>query len=183
MRLVHLLSAALILTGCATYSVKYDFDPGANFRAYRTFEWYAGSKRAKGQANGGSEIMDRRVKAAVERQLVAKGFAAATGTTEPDFLVTYYPIYKERRYRTGTTVGVGFGGRYRHFGYGVGTRFSEVHHYKEGTIVVEIVDGRSNQLVWQSAAVGALTNIENPEDAQEQVAKAVADMLEKFPPK
>jgi hypothetical protein len=80
-------------------------------------------------------------------------------------------------------VGVGGGFGYRRWGYGVGTRFSEVHHYKEGTIVLEIVDGRSNQLVWQSAAVGALTNLDNPEEAQEQVARAVAEMLEKFPPK
>ena len=182
MRPVHFLPAVLLLAGCASYTVKYDVDPTANFRSYRTFEWYASSKRAKGQGNGGSEIMDRRVRAAVEQQLVAKGFAVATGA-EPDFLVTYYPVYKDRKVRTSTTVGVGGGWRYRHFGYGVGTRFSEVHRYKEGTIVVEIVDGKSNQLVWQSAAVGALTNLEDPVEAKEQVAKAVADMLEKFPPR
>jgi hypothetical protein len=182
MRSFHLVPAALLLlSACATYSVKYDFDPGANFRAYRTFEWYASSKRARGQSSGSSPLMDRRVQAAVEQQLKAKGYAAATA--EPDFLVTYYPVYRDRRYRTTTTVGVGGGFRYHRFGYGVGTRFSEVHHYTEGTIVVEIVDGKSNQLVWQGAAVGALTNLDNPEDAQEQVARAVADMLEKFPPR
>ncbi len=171
----------LLLAGCAAYSIQYDLDPSADFRAYRTFEWYASSKRAKGQKAGGSEIMDRRVRAAVEAQLTAKGYAAAAAGAEPDFLVTYYPVYKDRRYRTTTTVGVGGGWRYRPWGYGVGTRFSEVRHYKEGTIVVEVVDGRSNQLVWQCAAVGALTNLQDPEDAREQVAKAVADMLQKFP--
>lgn len=185
MRAALPLAAALLLTGCAPYTIKYDVDPGADFRAYRTFEWYAASRRArgqtKGQANGGNEIMDRRVRQAVERQLVAKGYAPVAASAEPDFLVTYYPIYRDRRVRTTTSVGVGGGWRYRPWGYGVGARFSEVRHYKEGTIVVEVVDGRSNQLVWQGAAVGALTALDDPQEAQEQVARAVADMLEKFP--
>jgi hypothetical protein len=180
MRLVLLVPAALLLLGCVPYTVKHDYDPGANFRAYKTFEWYATSRRAKGQNSGGSAIVDRRVQAAVIQQLKAQGFAEAAGA-EPDFLVTYYPIYKDRRYRTSTQVGGGWRGR--HFGYGVGTRFSEVRHYKEGTLVVEIVDGKRNELVWQSAAVGALSNLGDPEEAQEQVAKAVADMLAKFPPR
>lgn len=183
MRPVLLLPALLLLSGCATYSVKFDYDPAANFRAYRSFEWYASSRRAKGQNNGGSPIMDRRVQAAVQQQLKAKGYGEAAPGSEPDFLVTYYPIYRDRKFRTTTAVGIGGGGRYRPWGYQVGTRFSQVHHYKEGTIVVEIVDGKTNELVWQCAAVGALSNLDDPEEAQEQVAKAVADMLGKFPPR
>ena len=55
--------------------------------------------------------------------------------------------------------------------------------YKEGTIVIEIVDFKSNQLIWQGAAVGALTGLSSPEDADEVVPKAVRDILSKFPPK
>jgi len=182
MRLALLVPAALLLLGCVPYTVKHDYDPGANFRAYRTLEGDPAGRRAKGQPQGGSAILDRRVQAAVIQQLKAQGFVEAAGA-EPDFLVTYYPIYKDRRTRTTTQVGVGGGWRGRRFGYGVGTRFSEVRHYKEGTLVVEIVDGKRNELVWQSAAVGALSNLGDPEEAQEQVAKAVADMLAKFPPR
>jgi hypothetical protein len=182
MRLALVFPAALLLLGCVPYTVKHDYDPGADFRAYRTFEWYASSRRAKGREAGGSQLLDRRVQAAVTRQLKAQGFEEAVGA-EPDFLVTYYPIFKDRRYRTTTQVGGGAGWRGRRFGYGVGTRFSEVRHYTEGTLVVEIVDGKRNELVWQCAAVGALSNLGDPEEAQEQVAKAVADMLAKFPPR
>ena len=38
-------------------------------------------------------------------------------------------------------------------------------------------------MVWQGAAAGALTGLDNPEDANEVVAKAVADILARFPPK
>jgi hypothetical protein len=87
--------------------------------------------------------------------------------------------------RTHTSVGVGIGGWRRPWGYGVGTRFgsSETHTFKEGTIVLEIVDYRSNQLVWQARAEGALSAHDDPQEAQEQIARAVRDLLERFPPK
>lgn len=83
-----------------------------------------------------------------------------------------------------TSVGGGYGFGRRHWSYGVGTRFSssQVHKYREGTIVLEVVDSKSNQLVWQGAAEGALTGLDNPEDAQEQINKAVRDLLANFPP-
>ncbi len=54
---------------------------------------------------------------------------------------------------------------------------------KGGNIVIEIVDFKSNHLIWQGAAVGALTGLSSPEDADEVVPKAVRDILSKFPPK
>ena len=65
----------------------------------------------------------------------------------------------------------------------MGVSTSQVKHFKEGTIVLEIVDFKSNQLVWQGAAAGALTGLNTPEDADELVPRAVRDILAKFPPK
>lgn len=172
-----------LLTACSAYSVKTDYDPTIAYSSYKTFDWYAASKRAKGKGSGTDPLMDRRVRAAVQAVLEAKGFKQET-VGEPDFLMTYYPVYQNRRYRTTTTFGGGYGWGWRHWGYGVGTRFStsQVHKYREGTIILEVVDSKSNQLVWQGAAEGALTNLDNPEDAQEQVTKAVRDLLADFPP-
>ena len=179
------VSAALVLlVGCSSYSVRYDFDPTASFKSYKTFDWYAASKKAKGKAADSNPLTDKRVRLAVEQQLQAKGFRPES-QGDPDFLVTYYPVYQTRRYRTQTSVGFGGGGWHRPWGYGVGTRFttSQSHSYKEGTIILEIVDYRSNQLVWQGAAEGALTRIDDPQEAQEQINRAVRDLLEKFPPR
>ncbi len=183
------IHSAVVLLGflmaCTPYSVHVDYDRAASYGSYKTFDWYEASKRAKAQARGSDNpIMDRRVRAAVERELAAKGYRMET-QGETDFLVTYYPIYRERRTHVRTTVGVGFGGWYRPWGYGVGTRFStgETHHYKEGTIALEIVDAKSNQLVWQGVAEGALSGLDNPEEAEAQIGRAVKDMLDRFPPR
>lgn len=172
-----------LFAACSTYTVKTDFDPAIAYASYQTFDWYAASKRAKGKGSGTDPIMDKRVRASVQAVLESKGFKQEV-VAEPDFLVTYYPVYRNKRYRTTTSFGGGYGWSRRPWGYGVGTRFStsQVHNYREGTIILEIVDSRSNQLVWQGAAEGALTNLDNPEDAQEEIQKAVRDLLANFPP-
>ncbi|NTW86234.1 MAG: DUF4136 domain-containing protein [Holophagaceae bacterium] len=175
-RLSVLLVPLALLLGCSSYSIKYDYDVTASFGRYRTFDYYA-SKKGTG---GTTSLMDKRVRAAVEKELQARGFTLET-RSDPDFLVTYYPVVKDRKVRTTTRVGMGWG--YRPVYGRVGTTTSQVRHYKEGTIVLEIVDFKTNQLVWQGAAAGALTGLNNPEDADELVPKAVRDILAKFPPK
>ena len=169
-----------LLTGCATYTVHADYDSSANYGAYKTFDWYAASKYAKGKTDGGgSPIMDRRVRHAVEKQLQAKGFQLEK-KAEPDFLVTYYPVYHNRQVVTTTSTGAGL--RWRPFHYGLQSAVSEVRNIKEGSIVLEIVDYKSNELIWTSVAEGALTDLRNPEDADEVVNDAVSRMLDKWPP-
>ncbi len=175
-RLAVLLLPLALLLGCSGYSVNYDYDVTASFGRYRTFDYYT-TKKGTG---GTTSLMDKRVRAAVEKELQAKGFAMET-RSDPDFLVTYYPVVKDRKVRTTTRVGVGWG--YRPVYGRVGTTTSQVKHYKEGTIVIEIVDFKSNQMIWQGAAVGALTGLASPDDADEVVPKAVRDILAKFPPR
>ncbi|MCE1229051.1 MAG: DUF4136 domain-containing protein [Firmicutes bacterium] len=180
-----LASVALVfLTACGRAEIKYDFDSRANFAAYKTFDWMSAPKRVKGNvANSDNPLMDRRVKAAIEKDLVSKGFRLENNS-DPDFLITYYPIYKERRYRTATRIGMGWG--YRPWWgprMGVSTVVSQNHSYTEGTIVVEIVDFRTNQLVWHGAAVGAMTGNETGEEAEALVSSEVARLLAGFPPR
>ncbi len=175
-RLAPALVTLSLLTACAGYQVRYDYDVTATYSGYKTFDYYT-SKKGTG---GTTSLMDARVRAALERELQTKGYRMET-KADPDFLVTYYPIVRQRRYRTTTHMGYGWG--FRPFYGGVGTTMSQVHTYKEGTIVIEIVDFKSNKMVWQGAAEGALTGLDNPEDANEVVARAVHDILAKFPPK
>lgn len=176
------LLAGLLLTGCATFSVRYDYDARIDCSAYRTFDWYASSRLSKDQAQKVEDpIMDRRVAETLERELAARGFRRETGT-DPDFLVAYYPVYREKKYRTGEQIGFGSWG-FHPFGIGIGTGLSQEHRYKEGTLVLEVVDARTSQRVWQASAEGALTNLKDPGQADRQVTLAVHKMLERFPPK
>jgi len=173
--------ALAFLAGCTPFTVKYDYDAHAGYASYKTYDWYAASKRAQGKSDGvENPIMDRRVRGAVERELAAKGFKTEK-SGEPDFLVTYYPVYRHGTVYTTTTMGTGWGW-HRPWGYGLGTQFTEARNFREGSIILEVVDNKSNQLIWQAVAEGALTGLDDPEDADHQVAEAVKQMLSRFPP-
>ena len=176
-RLAAALLALALLGGCAGYDIRYDFDASAPYARYKTFDWYT----AKKGTGGTTTLMDKRVRTAVQSELQNKGFKLET-QGDPDFLVTYYPIVQDKKVRTTTRVGLSTGWGYRPVYGRVGVSSSQVRHHKEGTIVVEIVDFRSNQMVWQGVAAGALTGLNNPEDANEVVPRAVRDILAKFPP-
>lgn len=175
------LALGVLLAGCASFNVRYDYDTRADYTAYRTFDWYAANRRGKVQdTKVDNPIMDRRVASAVEQELTRRGFQRETAA-DPDFLVAYYPIYRDRKYRTMTHLGWGSWG-FRPFGIGIGTTVARDEEYREGTIVVEIVDFKTNQMVWHAAAEGALTELGTPENADETVQRAVRQMLDRFPP-
>jgi hypothetical protein len=172
------------LAGCSPVSVHYDYDRAAPFASFRTYRWFAGDGQAKPKPPAAAHpIMERRVHRIVEAQLAARGFRPAEG--EPDFLVACYPVFRDRLVATYT----GFGPAWGYYGwgvrpwdYGVGMGFQEVQRYREGSLVLEMVDPRTNQVVWHAVAEGALTGLKDPQDAEEQVSLAVKKMLDRFPP-
>ena len=113
------LLSLLLLGACSSYNVTYDYDVTASYGRYKTFDYYT-SKKGTG---GTTSLMDKRVRAAVEKELRAKGFSMET-KADPDFLVTYYPIVQERKVRS--TVHVGWGWGYRPFRGGIGTSSTRV---------------------------------------------------------
>ena len=188
-----LIPALGLLAGCSAIPVTYDYDRGTAFAAMHTYRWFtpaapagAGTSpanplppRAAGAAN---PIMDRRVRRIVDRELAARGFHPAEGS--PDLLVACYPVFHDRIVQTYTGLGPawGYGWGWRPWDYGVAGGFVEVQRYREGSLALEMIDPKSNQVVWHAMAEGALTGLRNPEDAEEQVGLAVHKMLERFPP-
>jgi hypothetical protein len=174
-----LLAGLCLLAGCSS-PITYDYGAGTNFAALKTYSWGIPSQEAKDKAGGvENPIMDRRVKAAVDQELVAKGYLQPD-SADPDFLVTCYPVYKDRQTQSGHHVGIGLGiGPFR-IGTGTGGKEQII---KEGSIVLEISGFKSRQLLWRANAEGVLTDLNNPQDADEAVNRSIRKMLEKFPPK
>jgi hypothetical protein len=176
------LAPALLLLGCSPFSIKYDFDPRASFQTYKTYDWHTAGAKDPGRTEGRpNPIMDRRVRRILEQELAARGFQHRDG--DPDFLLGYYPVYRDRFVQTYTAMGPAWGyGWGRPWGYGAGAGFMEIQAFREGSIVLEVLDAKTNQMVWQGVAEGALSGLGDPQDAEEQVTQAVRKLLAKFPP-
>jgi hypothetical protein len=174
-RVTILLAICLmfVFMNCSPVSVKYDYDRQANFSTMQTFDWMP--KPAKVRAKTRS-LMDKRIKNAVNGQLVSKGFKQSSN---PDFVIAYHTGVKDKI--DVQTWGYTYAGRGRYRGWG-GTHV-DVQQYKQGTLVLDIIDDKSKELIWRGIATGALPKNPNPEDIENKINDVVEKVLENFPPK
>jgi hypothetical protein len=105
------------------------------------------------------------VHSAVDAELAKKGLRKID-EGHPDVLLAYYFTTRNRMDVT-------------HY-YGYWYPHTSVHRYKEGTLILDIVDREEKQLVWRGWASGALDNREN---IHNQIAYSVEKLLRRYPPR
>lgn len=185
-----LVAVSALLFGCASgVSIDSDHKAGVNFSNYKTYRWHDKSSETK--SYHGNDILDGRIRAAVDHELQTKGFLLV-GSDGADFSVNYSVTTQEktdiRSYDTysgmspGFSMGYGRGG-YR-YGYSVGySSVPEVRtvHYEEGTFVVDVVDAH-DKLVWRGSAEGRLKKNLTVEDKRQGIKDVVAKVMMNFPP-
>ncbi len=54
--------------------------------------------------------------------------------------------------------------------------------YETGTLIIDLVDRRRNELVWRGSGESRLSKHPTPEKTDKKVAKVVGAILAKFPP-
>ena len=163
------------VAGCATPKIGYDFDRSANFSGYHTYAWIPGAQVSTDDRRLGSSLIDVRIRTAIDAQLRSKGFTA-TASKQPEFLVAYHVGMKDMI--KGSSTQNYIGDRV----HGTYTTLSDVHPYKEGTLLIDIVDAASNQLVWQATALAEVEEGLTPEERDERINGIVRAMLAHFPP-
>jgi hypothetical protein len=160
---------------CASPKVGYDFDPSANFSSYHTYEWTAGNREPTGDKRVDNSLVDARIRSIVEAQLRSKGYRpSAPG--RPDFYVSYHAGVKDLAKGASTQryIGDRATGKY--------TTINAIEPYKEGALLVDIVDGTSNQLVWQGSAVAEVDPGMTAKERDEYLTRILGAMFAHFPP-
>ena len=158
-----------ILT-CSPIHVTRDFDSETDFTQYKTFKWVKQDPDVPAGRRSEHALFEKRVQSAVDDELTEKGFRKVTG--RPDFLVAWH-IGMENKVNV-ERYGYRYGPRGRWYGTNV-----QVHHYKEGTLIIDFVDPDEKLLVWRSTAVGSMKYFTKGEH---EIRSSVERMLEKFPP-
>ncbi len=173
------VAAVAVLSGCSSVSVSRDYDETVDFKALKTFAWKDAEQPQTGNPRIDNDLIDERVRSAVNRELAAEGFRLVEKDAA-DFQVAYFVEYKQRI--GGGTVSVGMGGgsygRYGGVGYNTG-----VSDYEEGHLTIDIIDPSDGKNFWRG--VGRRTSYEtsNPKKITKIVNEAVSRILKKFPPK
>jgi Domain of unknown function (DUF4136) len=160
-----------LLGSAFAQKVQTDFDHQANFSQYKTYSWQ--------EIKPANSLWDARIKNAVDAQLTAKGWTQVLSGGD----VAVVAIKTSKTQRTLETFYDGFGGGWgwrRFGGGGFGDATTTEQDYKEGTLVVDLYDAKTKQLIWRSSAEDTLSS--KPENNEKNLDKGVAKMFKAFPP-
>ncbi len=180
-RAVLLLVAALWFSGCETIAVTHDADANVDFASYRSWAWISEEPLIQPQAGAGemsyvSQIDEQRIRRAVERELTAMGYRQ-TEFARADMIVLFAVATEEKiELQSSPSAGAYYGGR--HGGFGASTNLRS-YSYTEGTLRIEFFDRENKQAIWVGWASKRLSR---SDEAEQTINKAVAMILEKFPP-
>lgn len=165
---MRLLPLALLAAACSSVSTNYDYDTSFDFAKLKTWRWADIPSKADADP-----LVTQRVGTAVEAGLKAKGYVTAEGT--PDFLVAYY-VGRQSRIQV-TDWGYGYGPRAAWYAGGV-----DVYQYEQGSLVLDIVNYRTKQLVWRGTATAIVDPGASAEERTKRINEAVSKMLKDLPP-
>ena len=154
---------ASLLLNCSV-SVRHEYDKKTDFSRYSTYTWINDKGIDRSLDIAGS------IESAIKEQLTAKGFKHESAS-EAELGVGYYGGVKGRV----DVIDYNFSA----WGddYGIADPDSPV--FREGTLVIEVVDMRTRMIVWRGWAD---VFIKDSQGVEEVIDGVVAKILEKFPP-
>ena len=170
-RTVFILMGMMLLfaSKLSAGQVKSDYDRNANFGQYKTYSW----EQVKTQ----DPLDADRIKTAVNTTLAAKGWTKVDSGGD----VSIVAIEMTHNQQTLNTFYDGFGGGWRWRGFGgLGEATTTTETYKVGTLIVDLFDAKTKQLVWRGNSSDTLSN--NSNKNIQNLDKDVAKMFKQFPP-
>jgi hypothetical protein len=171
LKLLFLL-CLVMLTSCSSVKVVSDYDTKVDFTSYKTFAFY---KKGIDKASV-SDLDKKRIMRAVEAELVAKGFSKSVN---PDILVSIFTKSREQVNVSDNNVGIGWGWGYNPWFYG--RTNININQYTEGTLFIDFIDKKTNELIWQGIGSGAM-KMSNIEKKEERINEFVYKIISTYPP-
>jgi Domain of unknown function (DUF4136) len=163
----------LCMSSCSTGpTVRTQVDPTADLSKFKTFGFHSAVDKTQA---GYASFLSRYIRDAVSEQMKLRGYAPADA---PDLVINYHLQTADKVSVQSTPVASSWRYGYRWSG-GVAYE-TDVSTYKEGTLIVDVIDGARSELLWEGVAIGRISRkaLDNPQPA---VATVVAQIFEKYP--
>jgi hypothetical protein len=170
--LASIIAFALGLGGCATLNVSSHVERGVDLSRFVTFAWGPADALPTGDPRLDNNPFFRDfLQGAVERELRARRFVYAPNGN-PDLLIHYHANVNRR---------IEVNEVDRRYGYCGPDCPPSVIEYDQGTLVVDVVDARTNTLVWRGWAQESMEGvIDDQARLERHVDRAVKRMMVRF---
>ena len=179
-RVLFLSVIAFAALSCSTVRVSSDFDKTAQFASYKTYAFTSDAMSLKID-----DLNKKRLISAIETELAAKGFTKSESNA--DVWIDLQLKGEEKQTATATTTGYpgyGYGRGYR-YGYGGGFSSTTINYetYVDGTLFIDMIDAKKQQLVWQGRGTKTLEPDASQQKKEENINYAVKQIFTQYPPK
>ena len=177
------------LTGCASQPTYFvDHDVTFDFRTLKTYRWYDDAHPSKNAEYRQYNSSDKRVRTYIDRELQQSGFREIS-RGEPDFFMNYSISAEEKtsidNFAGYPPAGVHGGVGVSNYGSAVSVGYSSgpsKKTYREGTVVIDVIDTREDRVVWRSVAEARLSKKLSISEKDALASKLSKELMAEFPP-
>lgn len=181
-RLALIVPMAAMLSGCVGIKTGSHQDESVSFSGYRTFTWIAEDPLIQAADDPAtiSPLSQKKIVDAIANTLSDKGYTYTPERKLADFVVSYTVGTREKV--DASSYPSGYGGTWGWHLHGRYYYEAEYRHrsYTEGTLGIDIFDGKSNQPVWHGWASKTISSADR-EDPSPTINNAVKGILDLFP--
>lgn len=171
--------AALFSISSFAQKVTVDVDENTDFSKFQSYTFL-------GWQDNSDQIMNdfdkKRLRESFQSEFEARKLEMAE--TNGDIAISLYIVVSLETSTTAYTnyyggTGYRYGWRGRGWGNGYSTTTYSENDYLKGTLVMDVFDGETKELIWQGVATGTIK--EKPEQREKHLPKVVAKLMKKFP--
>lgn len=150
-------AAVLAAAGCATMGASSHVDTNVDFARLRTFDWGSPDAFPVGDPRlDKNPIFLDHLYGAVEKQLAARGYERVV-TGRPQLLVHFHASVNRR---------LDVNAADARYGYCLADDCrAGVAQYEAGTLIVDVIDARTNRLIWRGWAQDSLEGVLEDRDS------------------
>jgi len=170
---------ALLLLGAVSCNpftkIASEEEPGINWAEYKSYDWLSNKWVHMGNSNPEwlTPATEVKIRQAVEAQMQQRGFT--TDIFAPDLVLHYHIVVKDEM----TYVRDWYCSEEDWTRDGR-CQYVKPVNYREGTLILDMIDGRTGNQVWRGSVSGILDN-DNMRHLDKRIYQATEMMFRKFP--
>jgi len=166
--LIVILVTAAVLTACNPIYVNQDYDDEADFASYQTYTW-VDSPFAQTDPKKQNTLLEKRIRSWADEELAKKGLTRVDGVA--DLQINFVGDADEATEIRTTGTGWGM------------DRNTRAVHYEDGMIMIDMLDSKTEKLVWRGIAELTLSEHPTSEEIDKRARDAIKKVLGQYPPK
>jgi len=187
-------TALLLMTSLALVPLRAqtatDFDKSVDFTQFKTYAWSTPDIQVGNNPTYKSGLITKNIETSLTDELARRGLTM--NAENPDLLVGFH-TYTEKKVDSYGSVApspmyypFGYRAGWRYYPYGFANwpyawngNFRNVQ-YTEGTLIIDVVNARTKQLIWRGSAEG---NVSDPNRLEKEISRGIHKIMKEYPVK